>query len=91
MNAKIETKILLLRILSFVFLICFILTFVFLANAQERARIHPKTRRLNTQKQTAKQTEKKPVKEHSLVPSGKQADITIFTTGNVFGYIEPCG
>lgn len=88
-----KTKIFPLKILPVGFLILLFFTIAFMgpSQAQRTDKIKPKTPSSENKRQVTKQPTKKVAPKRSLVPSGKQADITIFATGNVLGYIEPCG
>ena len=59
--------------------------------AQQKGNIRPKTAQSEDKREIPKQPKKQETPKRSLVPQGKQADVTIFATGNVLGYIEPCG
>lgn len=80
--------------LPFVGLLFFITMFLVLSAdviAQGKERLQPKTTKSVNKKQISTQPKKQAVPSRPLVPEGKQAEITIFATGNVLGYIEPCG
>lgn len=62
--------------------------FSVLSHAQET--IKPKGAQQSTPLQPPQAQAQKPPEE-PLVPQGKEADITIFFTGDAIGYIEECG
>ncbi len=57
--------------------------------AQEKLR--PKGIKRPTPPPPQQQMEDKKAPEQPLVPQGKEADLTVFFTGDVIGYIEECG
>lgn len=59
--------------------------------AQRKGTLKPETPTSQSKKQTTAPKKRPATQKIPLVPEGKQADITIFATGNVLGYIEPCG
>ncbi|MEW5806340.1 MAG: hypothetical protein AB1756_03190 [Acidobacteriota bacterium] len=78
-------------ILSLVIAASFFLSSFILSNAQE---IPPPRNPLREGKAIHIQTKDevaKPAGEEPLVPAGREADITIFFTGEAIGYIEECG
>ncbi len=75
------------------FLSIFIITLIFISlslpgTAQET--LKPKGMKRPTPPPQQKMEDKKALEE-PLVPPGKEADLTIFFTGDVIGYIEECG
>ncbi len=91
MNAKTESYSWQLFFMGLLFFFVILMVLPVHAFAQHKGTIQPRTPQSENKKQVSKKPEKQKPEKRSLVPAGKQADITIFATGNVLGYIEPCG
>jgi hypothetical protein len=91
MNAKMKNVPWKLSFMGLLFLFTILMVLPVHAYAQRKGTLQPKTTPSESKKQTLSQPKKKVTPKRPIVPEGKQADITIFATGNVLGYIEPCG
>lgn len=78
-------------LISHFFILALLLLFPTDTFSQRKGSLEPKTPTSQTKKQTTAPKKRQVTQKRPLVPEGKQADITLFATGNVLGYIEPCG